>query len=76
MEPDGLIIIHEFIIDDDHAGPVDRTLFAVNMLVNTERGDCYSFNEMKAWLEDAGFVDVTFVDCFERPSLMTARKGS
>lgn len=75
MESDGLLMIHETIIDDDHASPVDRTLFSVNMLVNTQRGNCYSFNEMKGWLEEAGFVDVAFIDCFERPSLMMARKN-
>ena len=44
------------------------------VLVNTERGSCYTFDEMKGWLEGAGFVDVEFVDCFEQPSLMIARK--
>ncbi|MBF0383374.1 MAG: methyltransferase [Magnetococcales bacterium] len=74
MEPNGLLMIHETIIDDDHASPVDRTLFAVNMLVNTERGNCYSFSEMQAWLLESGFVGIEFIDCFEQPSLMLARK--
>ena len=30
-------------------------MFAVNMLVNTESGDTFSFNEIKRWLEEAGF---------------------
>ena len=30
-------------------------MFALNMLVNTERGDTFSFNEIKSWLEEAGF---------------------
>jgi hypothetical protein len=30
-------------------------MFAVNMLVNTEHGDTFSFNEIKTWLEAAGF---------------------
>ena len=75
MVLDGLLMIHEAIISDDHASPVDRTLFAINMLVNTERGNCYSFNEMKGWLEEAGFVGVESIDCFEQPSLMVARKA-
>jgi len=29
-------------------------MFAVNMLVNTESGDNFSFNEIKRWLEEAG----------------------
>ncbi|MBF0380063.1 MAG: methyltransferase domain-containing protein [Magnetococcales bacterium] len=74
MEPDGLLIIHETIISEDHTSPLDRTFFAVNMLVNTQRGNSYSFNEIKGWLVDAGFGVVEFIDCFENPSLMTAKK--
>ncbi len=60
---------------DDHTAPVDRTIFAINMLINTERGNCYSFNEIKAWLEEAGFESVELVDCFAMPSLILAVKG-
>jgi hypothetical protein len=28
------------------------------MLVNTQKGDTFSFNEIKKWLEDAGFKKV------------------
>lgn len=70
----GMIIIHEAIINDDRISPPDRAIFAVNMLVHTERGNCYTFDEMKGWLEEAGFRDVEFVDCFEMPSLMVAYK--
>ncbi len=73
MLPGAVLLVHETIIDDDHTTPLDRALFAVNMLVNTERGNSYSFNEMKSWLKDAGFVDVEFIDCFEKPALIMAR---
>jgi len=33
-------------------------MFAVQMLVNTEKGDTFSFNEIKKWLEEAGFKKV------------------
>ena len=33
-------------------------MFAVQMLVNTEKGDTFSFNEIKNWLEEAGFKKV------------------
>lgn len=70
----GMVIIHETIIDETRTAPYDRALFAINMLVNTERGNAYTFNEIQAWLEEAGFSEVTFIDCFERPSLMVAYK--
>lgn len=74
MQSPGIIIIHESIIDEDRTSPTDRAMFALNMLVHTERGNCYTFNEMKSWLEEAGFKEVTFIDCFERPSLIVAYK--
>ncbi len=75
MDKHGMVIIHETIIDETRTAPPDRALFAINMLVNTERGNAYTFDEMKEWLEEAGFTDISFVDCFERPSLMVAYKG-
>jgi hypothetical protein len=33
-------------------------MFAVQMLVNTEKGDTFSFNQIKTWLEEAGFKKV------------------
>jgi hypothetical protein len=33
-------------------------MFAVQMLVNTEEGDTFSFNEIKTWLEQAGFKKI------------------
>jgi N-acetylglutamate synthase-like GNAT family acetyltransferase len=29
------------------------------MLLTTEHGRCYSFNEVKGWLERAGFKDIS-----------------
>ena len=34
-------------------------MFSVQMLVNTEKGGTFSFNEIKKWLEDAGFKKST-----------------
>lgn len=74
MAEEGMIIIHETIIDESRISPPDRALFAVNMLVHTERGNCYTFSEIKSWLEDAGFENIEFVDCFDRPSLIVGYK--
>ena len=74
MSAPAMVIIHESIIEENRISPPDRALFAVNMLVHTERGNCYSFDEMKAWMEEAGFEEIAFVDCFERPSLLVGYK--
>jgi SAM-dependent methyltransferase len=58
LEPGGLIMIHEFILDDDRAGPLFPALFSLNMLVNTAGGRSYSDAELRRLLEAAGVKDV------------------
>jgi ubiquinone/menaquinone biosynthesis C-methylase UbiE len=49
------IAIAEWLVNDDRTKPLPSLMFAVQMLVNTEKGDTFSFNEIKNWLEEAGF---------------------
>jgi ubiquinone/menaquinone biosynthesis C-methylase UbiE len=51
----GTIAIGEWLVNDERTEPLPSLMFAVNMLVNTEHGDTFSFNEIKGWLEEAGF---------------------
>lgn len=55
LSPGGTIAIAEFMVNDDRSGPLMGLLFAVNMLINTEVGDTFSFEEMSEWLLEAGF---------------------
>jgi ubiquinone/menaquinone biosynthesis C-methylase UbiE len=57
LAPGGRIVIAEFVPNEDRTGPSGALIFACTMLVNTEAGDTYTFNEMAAWLRDAGFKD-------------------
>lgn len=54
LAPRGRIVIREFILDSDRAGPSFSTLFALNMLVGTRRGNCYTEAEYRQWLLDSG----------------------
>ena len=53
----GTIAIAEFLVNSDRTGPVASLFFAVNMLVNTDKGDTFSFEEISAWLTEAGFTN-------------------
>lgn len=55
LEPGGLLLIHEFILDDDMAGPLYPALFSLNMLLGTPSGRAYSGQQLCTLLEDAGF---------------------
>jgi ubiquinone/menaquinone biosynthesis C-methylase UbiE len=54
----GTIAVAEWLVNDHRTKPLHSLMFAVQMLVNTEKGNTFSFNEIKAWLEDAGFKKV------------------
>lgn len=57
LAPGGTIAIQEFLSNPDRTGPPMSLIFAVNMLVNTEKGDTWSFEEIADWLKDAGFTN-------------------
>lgn len=54
MEPGGLILVHEFVLDDDGKGPVFPALFSLNMLVGTESGQAYREKDIFTMLRQAG----------------------
>jgi len=58
LEPGGLILVHDFLLNDTHDGPLFPALFALNMLVNTEEGRSYSEGEVKDMLVKAGVRNV------------------
>lgn len=51
----GVLVINEFLLNDDKTGPLFSALFALNMLVGSEGGNAYTEREIKEWLSDAGF---------------------
>jgi predicted O-methyltransferase YrrM len=58
LEPGGLILVHDFLLNDSHDGPLFPTLFALNMLVNTEEGRSYSEGEIRDMLVKAGVRNI------------------
>lgn len=58
LNPGGRIVIQDHIMENDRTAPARGALFALNMLVNTEKGDTYTEQEMREWLEQAGCADI------------------
>ncbi len=54
LTPGGMIIVHEFILDDSMDGPLHPALFSLNMLLGTESGQSYSEKQIMDMLADAG----------------------
>jgi len=70
----GTIAIQEFLVNADRTGPLGGLIFAVNMLVNTDCGDTFSFEEISGWLSEAGFVDARTLDSHGPSPLILATK--
>ena len=58
LKPGGVILIHEFILNDNMDGPEFPALFSLNMLVGTTSGRSYSESQLKEMLSSAGFRSV------------------
>jgi len=73
LNPGGMIVIQDHVMDDDRTSPFGGALFALNMLVATDKGDTYTENEIKEWLKKAGFYKVSRIETFNN-SMIIARK--
>ena len=58
LEPGGLLLVQEFILDDTRDKPLFPALFSLNMLLGTPQGKAYSEAEIRSLLETAGLKTV------------------
>jgi predicted O-methyltransferase YrrM len=72
----GVAVIRDVVMEASHTSPAGGALFAVNMLVATEGGGTYTFDEYSEDLCAAGFVEAELVHRDElMSSLIRARKA-
>jgi hypothetical protein len=56
LVPGGRIAIRDILMEEDRTSPVAGALFAVNMLVATEGGGTFTFDELREDLAATGFT--------------------
>jgi len=61
LNDDGVVVIRDVVMDPSHTSPKGGAMFAVNMLVATEGGGTYTFDEYRHDLSEAGFGRVRLV---------------
>jgi len=66
LEPGGIILIHDFFLNDTMDGPLFPALFSMNMLLNNH-GRSYSEKEVREMLLQAGARDIRRLD-FQGPN--------
>jgi ubiquinone/menaquinone biosynthesis C-methylase UbiE len=74
LKSGGTIAIAEWLVNDDRTKPLPSLMFSVQMLVNTEKGDTFSFTQIKDWLEEAGFKKVRKLEAPGPSPLILATK--
>jgi SAM-dependent methyltransferase len=62
LAPGGSIAIADFLVDPDRRGPALPLIFAVNMLIHSDRGTTWSYEEIGRFLAEAGFVETRQLD--------------
>ena len=54
LEPGGMLMVQEFILDDNMDGPLFPALFSLNMLLGTPQGRSYSQRQLEEMMAAAG----------------------
>ena len=67
LEPGGMLIVHEFILNNKMDGPLFPALFSLNMLLGTDGGQSYSEQQISEMMTGAGLVDIRRIS-FESPN--------
>lgn len=74
LNRNGRIVIQDWIMNNERTQPAGGAIFAINMLVGTEAGDCFTEEEVAKMLTDAGFTNISRLDFETGSGQMTARK--
>jgi hypothetical protein len=67
LEQGGIMMIHDFILNDTSDGPLFPAIFSLNMLINTDKGRSYTEAQLKGMMIEAGLVNIKRL-AFEGPN--------
>ncbi|KAB2669666.1 MAG: methyltransferase [Verrucomicrobia bacterium] len=70
----GTVAIQEFLLDETRQGPPAALIFGVNMLVNSDAGRTFAFDEIASWLSAAGFINARLLEVPGPAPLILATK--
>jgi predicted O-methyltransferase YrrM len=73
LPPGGVVIIHDAHINAAKSGPLPVAAYSALLMTITE-GKCYSETEMRQYLEQTGFREMTYAPTAADRSVITARK--
>jgi len=62
LQPGGKLLVKDHILDESRANPPVGAVFSLLMLLTTRAGRCYSFDEIKLWMQRAHLSQVQRID--------------
>ena len=74
LNKNGKIVIQDWIMNNDRTQPVSGAIFAINMLVGTEAGDCFTEEEVTEMLSIVGFKNISRTEFETGLSQIVAQK--
>jgi SAM-dependent methyltransferase len=76
LRPGGTLAILDALPNERFDGPRSVVLYALGLLLRTNRGQVYSFSTYVSWLREIGYEAIERIDLFAAPpvSLITARR--
>jgi O-methyltransferase domain/Dimerisation domain len=62
LKTGGSVIVKDHILDSTRINPPVGALFSLLMLLTTQAGRCYAFDEVEAWMSAAGLTHIRQID--------------
>jgi predicted O-methyltransferase YrrM len=73
VKPGGVLVISDYVVDDDRGGPPYPLTFTGEMLLKSRQGATWRRADYRDWLGKAGFEDVSFHPTPSPSTLIFAR---
>ncbi len=74
LKPGGKAVIKDFVLAPDRTQPQGAAIFAVNMLVNTDSGNCYTAAEFEDWFRQAGLRGLRWIEIDAGNCMLAGRR--
>ena len=62
LNPNGTLVVQDFVMNENRTDPPAGAFFSLNMLVGTAAGDTYTESEIRDWMKEAGLSDINRVE--------------
>lgn len=66
LEPQGVVIVNEMMLNEERTGPLFPAMFSLELMIERNTGDSRTVGEIRQWMKDAGFVNIKSTPLKER----------